>query len=335
MEPSINSIQFERPVQDKSLSLEFLLRNLDLSFLWPILMKKYSLRGRSYDPKAVFRALLLKEIRQLSSRRKLARFLKKETSWLGRCGFKQPVSYNGFYKFIKRVGSDGFEAIFNELIAQINRERPIGKTIAIDSTLLKGYARCWKNRSCSDPDAEWGISTRKEWVFGYKLHVVCDVDLELPIGFSVTPANVYDSTECLNLLERLTKRGIKIEYAIADAGYDTKDNYYLITNIYHAVPIIALNRRNLRKKETRDFEEYLPIKRETEQWRFLYRKRSAVERVFSRLKEELALKSIKVRRIEWVKIHIAISLITMLCVALVAIRSENSDLSMSINPFKF
>lgn len=137
-----------------------------------------------------------------------------------------------------------------------------------------------------------------------------------------------------SLLSKMARRGIKFEYVIADAGYDTKDNYYLISHLYRAVPIIAMNRRNL-KKETRDFESYLPIKRGTDLWKSFYQKRGAVERVFSRLKEELALKMVKVRKIDNMKIHAATSLITMLCVALVAIKSGNVDLSKSVNSFKF
>jgi len=51
-----------------------------------------------------------------------------------------------------------------------------------------------------------------------------------------------------------------------------------------------------------------------------------VERVISRLKEELNLRSVKVRGINNVKVHIMLSLITMLIVALVAFKTENGKL---------
>ena len=207
--------------------------------------------------------------------------------------------------------------------------------MAIDSTLLKGYVRDWKHRENSDPDAKWGYSTTKEWVFGYKVHLACDAELELPLAFTVTSANVYDSRQCFDLIVKTARRGIEFEYVIADAGYDAKDNYYLINRVYNAVPIIAMNRRNLKKKRTRDFEDYLPVKRDTDLWKSLYRKRGSVERVFSRLKEELALKMVRVRGIENVKIHVTFSLIAMLCTALAAINSGNSNLLKSINSFKF
>ena len=60
-----------------------------------------------------------------------------------------------------------------------------------------------------------------------------------------------------------------------------------------------------------------------------------MERVISRLKEELNLRSVKVRGINNVKVHIMLSLITMLIVALVAFKTENGNLSKSVNYFRF
>lgn len=332
--PSNNPIQIGRCVKDKNLSLEFLLKNLDLSFLWPIIRKKYSLRGRSYDPKAVFKSLLIKSMRQVSSRRKLTKFLKKDKSWLGKCGFEEPFSHNTLHKFTKRVGADGFEKIFHELVRQVGKIKPIGEIVAVDSTLVKGYAKDWKHKRCSDPDAAWGYSTTKEWVFGYKLHIACDAESELPIGFTITPANRYDSMIFPTLLKDLMNRGIKPKMIIADAGYDTKENYHLALK-NDLIPVIAFNRRNLKKKETRDFEAEFPIQRNTEQWKSIYKKRGTVERIISRLKEELNLKAIKVRGLDKVKVHVAISLISMLVVAIVAYKSGNGHLSTSVNSFKF
>jgi ribosomal protein S15P/S13E len=50
--------------------------SVDFMFVWKIVMMKYHLRGRPHDPVAMFKALLLKEMWQLSSRRKLVAFLK-------------------------------------------------------------------------------------------------------------------------------------------------------------------------------------------------------------------------------------------------------------------
>lgn len=319
---------------DKGLSLEFLFDNVDFMFVWKIVMMKYHLRGRPHDPIAMFRALLLKEMRQLSSRRKLVEFLKRDSFWLKKCGFQNPPSHNSFSDFVDRVGADATEQLFYYLVGRIKELKKVGELIAVDSTSLKGYAHFWKNRTCSDPDAKWGYSPTTEWVFGYKVHMAVDAESELPLAFTVTPANIFDSKEYPQILEILTREGIRPKVILADAGYDSKEDYRLALKC-DAVPIIAINKRNLKKKSTRDFERDLPVQRNSELWKTLYRKRSSVERVISRLKEELALKDLKVRGLDNVRIHVAFSLIAMLTVAFVALKTGNGNRATSVNSFRF
>lgn len=318
----------------ESPSLKLLFDSVDFMFVWKIVMMKYHLRGRPHDPIAMFKALLLKEMMQLSSRRKLVEFLKHNSFWLRKCGFQNPPSHNSFSDFVDRVGADATEQLFYYLVKRIKELKSIGELIAVDSTSLKGYAHFWKNRVCSDPDAKWGYSPTTEWVFGYKVHLAVDAESELPLAFTVTPANIYDSKEYPKILETLIQKGLQPKTVLADAGYDSKENYRLALKC-GAVPIIAINKRNLKKKNTRDFERDLPIQRNSELWKSLYRKRSSAERVISRLKEELALKDLKVRGLDNVRIHVAFSLIAMLTVALVAFKTGNGNKATSVNSFRF
>jgi len=331
---SLNSDKFSQVQSDKCLSLEFLFDNVDFMFVWKIVMMRYHLRGRPHDPIAMFKALLLKEMRQLSSRRKLVEFLRRDSFWLRKCGFEQPPSHNSFSDFVDRVGADATEQLFYYLVNEIMKLKKTGEVVSIDSTPLKGYAHFWKNRECSDPDAKWGYSPTAEWVFGYKVHLAVDADSELPLAFIVTPANVYDSVEYPELLNKLIQMGMQPKIVLADAGYDSKKNY-LLTLKYGATPIIALNKRKMKRRKTRDFERILPIKRNSEHWKALYRKRSSAERVISRLKEELALRDVKVRGLNNVRIHVAFSLIAMLTVALVAFKTGNGHRATSVNSFRF
>lgn len=318
----------------ESPSLKLLFDSIDFMFVWKIFMMKYHLRGRPHDPVAMFKALLFKEMRQLSSHRKLVESLKRDSFWLSKCGFQNPPSHNSFSDFVDRVGADATEQLFYYLVGRIRELKNIGELIAVDSTPLKGYAHFWKNRECSDPDAKWGYSPTTEWVFGYKVHIAVDAESELPLTFTVTPANINDSKEYPKILEILAQEGVQPRIILADAGYDSKENYRL-TLKYHATPIIAINKRNLKKKNTRDFERDLPIQRNSELWRSLYKKRSSAERVISRLKEELALKDVKVRGLGDMRIHVTFSLIAMLTVALVALKTGNGNRASSINSFRF
>jgi transposase len=59
------------------------------------------------------------------------------------------------------------------------------------------------------------------------------------------------------------------------------------------------------------------IPRETLRWRKLYRRRVSVERAFGRLKNEWALAPLRVRRIERVRLHADLTILSQLSCALI------------------
>ena len=71
-----------------------------------------------------------------------------------------------------------------------------------------------------DPDAVWGFSKTKGWVNGFKIHVLSDLKLGLPIKVLVTPANKHDSPMLSPLV-----RGIGLGDYVMDAGYDSEPNH--------------------------------------------------------------------------------------------------------------
>lgn len=64
-----------------------------------------------------------------------------------------------------------------------------------------------------------------------------------------------------------------------------------------------------------DPRRYVPVPRETKKWKRLYKKRTASERVNSRLKENLLLDDLKVRGLPKVKVRIGLNLLVMLAIA--------------------
>ncbi|CAN5866034.1 hypothetical protein BH23THE1_BH23THE1_23250 [soil metagenome] len=45
-----------------------------------------------------------------------------------------------------------------------------------------------------DVDARWGFSHTREWIFGYKLHIVSSTDsIVVPLSADVTTANIPDN----------------------------------------------------------------------------------------------------------------------------------------------
>ena len=64
-----------------------------------------------------------------------------------------------------------------------------------------------------------------------------------------------------------------------------------------------------------DPRRYVPVPRETKKWKRLYKRRTAVERVNSRLKENLLLDELRVRGLPKVKVRIGLNLLVILAIA--------------------
>ena len=107
---------------------------------------------------------------------------------------------------------------------------------------------------------------------------------------------------------------------LADAGYDSSENR-TVAKLFDAIPVIARNPRRRRSL----WQPSLPY----------YEKRWSVEHIFSRLKEELGLKMVKVRGLWRVTIHMSISAIAMLSIAITALRLGGRELMTRVNAFKF
>ena len=111
--------------------------------------------------------------------------------------------------------------------------------LAVDSTLIKAYkGRVWHKssmrkrivpRSGIDVDAKWGFSHTREWIFGYKLHMVSGTDsIVVPLSADVTTANIPDNQVYPDLISYLSPETIKkIHFMVSDPGYDDQSLYDL------------------------------------------------------------------------------------------------------------
>ena len=104
----------------------------------------------------------------------------------------------------------------------------------VDSTILKAHRGLeWHAKDMKsgripytgiDPEARWGKSRPKGWLYGYKLHLSCSTgSLVVPLSAEFTTANVYDNRRYGQVTSSL--RGVR--YVSADEGYDDKDLYAL------------------------------------------------------------------------------------------------------------
>ena len=152
---------------------------------------------------------------------------------------------------------DLVEACFESMVEKLRHLLPgFGQKLVVDSTDIKAFSNGHRRRK-SDPDARWsakGITEGKQeqgkkrdlyYWFGYKLHLLVDGIYELPVSFSLTPANESDTQQMPVLLEKakLKRPDVKADAIIADKGYDSQKNYQLIYEEYSASPIIPIKER--------------------------------------------------------------------------------------------
>jgi IS5 family transposase len=114
------------------------------------------------------------------------------------------------------------------------------------------------------------------------------------------------------LLDAAHARGIRPFTVAADKGYD---NNRVLVEVRErgAVPIICL-----RKGRPIPLS---PIPYGSDEWKRLYRGRSAVEREFGRLKMDYGLAPLRVRGIERVRLHAELTMLARLSQALARARA--------------
>lgn len=136
----------------------------------------------------------------------------------------------------------------------------------------------------------------KESWNGYKLHL--DVaDGHIPIASILTSASVHDSQAAIPLMKISSKR-ITYFYDLMDAAYDC-DEIKEQSALSGRVPIVDHNRRRGEKRE-------LPPAQQIR-----YKERTAVERVYGRLKDEFGCRMIRVRGSTKVMTHIMFGILAL------------------------
>ncbi|MGA9047650.1 MAG: transposase [Dehalococcoidia bacterium] len=226
-----------------------------------------------------------------------------------------------YSRFIHKLSTPDFVVMVKNVMRELTRQLytsipDFGKSVAIDSTDLKAWSNGNK-KPASDKDATWAVKSdtagKKKYYFGYKLHLLADTQSELPIAANITTASFADVRAASRVLShaRFTYRAFRPEFIICDAGYSSQKLTSLIKRQYRANPIIKVNPTH---------KKLLFI--ESKKWQGIYSRRSAIERMFSRLKTYRRLNNITVHGIRKVTVHCFLSLIVTQAQALYAATSN-------------
>jgi hypothetical protein len=237
-------------------------------------------------------------------------------------------SHRACYRFARKLRDERARiATCIDALAVALRERhpDMGCEVAIDASDMPAWANGQRyiynggpeRQTYSDPDASWGhrsaVSTRKGGGFyGYRIHAAVCAVTGLPLAWQIETARSHESMHVASLLDAVAARGFAPATVAMDMGYDN-NRVYAECAERGCAAIIPL-RKNQGERDVR-------IPRGSDEWRSLYRRRSAVEREFGLLKHHYGLAFLRVRGIERVRLHADLVMLARLSQAVARTRA--------------
>lgn len=227
-------------------------RVLALTDYEPLLerLRLYNHTGRPpYPVEAMWRVIVCKYLLNLRYNTDLIDTLRSNSRLRELCGLGDRVpSPSMLTRFFKRLAlhEELVHQAFIEIATTVSRlldnrskldDPGAGSILAIDSTDVASFAN--GNRDpATDPDAKWGHKSshktkdgnKVDWVFGYKVHLICDATYGIPLSYTILPANASDSRQLPRLVKQVKAAHpwLDIECLLADKGYDGLPNYQFL-----------------------------------------------------------------------------------------------------------
>src|SRR4030066_1458419 len=313
-------------------TLETLFSKVDLSFAEKVLKEPFHAigsRGRPpRKPLGLFKAHLLRRLRHVPSDRMLVSQLWKDPRRKRICDIEAdepPYGIAVLSRFRSKVGPERLMRIVDEAVEVLVRKGRIkGETLALDSTFIKAYSRRNLDNRTGDSDPESRIGRAvKVKDLGYRLHLAVDVKRELPIAMIVVSANENEKKHSISLFTKASEY-VKPRKLLADSQYSAAN--LRETALEHGtLPVIPYPRnqqigvRGILRVD-RKFRSHGPQKFKT-----AYKKRVAVERVFSRLKNLASLTQHNLRGLAKITFHSQLCVLIMLLTAEAAMNTHNKS----------
>lgn len=321
-------------------ALETLFCKVDLSFAKRILDEPYHAAdspGRPpRNPLGVFKAHLVKRLKHIPSDRMLVRQLWKDPRLKKICDIEanqQPYGIAVLSRFRSKVGPERLAKIIDEAVDVLVTKRRIkGEALALDSTFIKAYSRrSLDNRTgFSDPESRVGRAVKAKDL-GYRLHLAVDVRSELPIAMKVVSANENEKKHSIDLFMKASEH-VKPRKLLADSQYSAASlrETALAGGTLPVIPYPKNQCKGARGilRVDKKFRSHGPERLKT-----AYKKRAAIERVFSRLKNLTNLRQHSLRGLTKITFHAQLCVMIMLLTAQAAINTHNGAKTRSIRYF--
>src|SRR3972149_3479051 len=321
-------------------ALETLFSSVDLTFAQRILDEPFhpvGSRGRPpRNPLGLFKAHLVRRLKHIPSDRMLVRQMWKDPRLKKICDIETdepPFGIAVLSRFRTKVGPERLAKVVDQAVeVLVKKGRIKGQALALDSTFIKAYSRRnLDNRTgYSDPESRIGRAVKAKDL-GYRLHLAVDVKSEMPIAMIVVSANENEKKHSISLFAKASEY-VKPGKLLADSQYSAA-NLRETALVHGTLPVIPYPRNQCKGvkgilRVDRKFRSHGPQK-----FRRAYRKRVAVERVFSRLKNLISLTQHNLRGLAKITFHSQLCVLIMLLTAEAALNTHNEARSRSIRYF--
>jgi transposase len=319
-------------------ALETLFGKTDLSFAQSLLNEPYhpaGSRGRPpRNPLGIFKAHIVKRLKHIPSDRMLVRQMWKDPRLKKICDIEAnqpPYGIAVLSRFRSKVGPERLAKVIDQTVeVLVSKGRIKGEALALDSTFIKAYSRRnLDNRTgYSDPESRIGRAVKAKDL-GYRLHLAVDVKSELPIAMIVVSAN--EKKHSIGLLRKASEY-VKPKKLLADSQYSAANLRETALEL-GALPVIPYPKNQQKGvrgilRVDRKFRSHGPTI-----FKVAYKKRVAVERVFSRLKNLTSLTQHNLRGLAKLTFHSQLCILIMLLTAEAAVNTHNNAKSRSIRYF--
>lgn len=249
-------------------------------------LKKMRGKGRNeYPVDSVWNALLVMPLLECSTVEQLRRELSRNSDLRRICGFDDMDYYFGKCKLVppakaftnmmnnlKKIEHKLKECFYELRNFMSENLKDFGKDTGEDGKIFNSKAKGYnKNGDAEDGrcdmDADFAIKEiyykdptdgttkiKKKKYFGYRYHLLADVNYELPIEYTVTKASKGEREQLKKHLKMLPEEiRNKIETLSADKGYDSEDIIQTIKS-YGIKPIIDIRNQWKDKEKTKQYK---------------------------------------------------------------------------------
>jgi IS5 family transposase len=219
---------------------------LDLHDIEQIISQLYHKTGPGKPPRSplgIFKALIVKQLRNIPSDRELYRRLWNDEALREICDIEEhekPYHPSQLTGFRNRVGPERLEDIMASLLEELVEGGIVkGETLVLDATFIKAWSRrdpADDSHGLSDPEARVGRDG-KTYDLGYKAHVAVDADSDIPVGVVGASANENEKKHAEKLLGKASTVVDGFKVVVADSQYSSENARDLIEEL-GAEPVI-------------------------------------------------------------------------------------------------